>query len=72
MCHGTKFEWCSISVTTTVSPGPTFARPHEYATRFTASVAFLQKIVARAGQFSHAAMRSRAPSNSSVASAASG
>ena len=28
-CHGTKFEWCSISVTTTRSPGPTLASPQE-------------------------------------------
>ena len=56
---------------TTRSPGPTFARPHVYATRLSASVAFLQKIVQFTGQFMNAAMRSRALSNSSVASAAS-
>ena len=26
-CHGTRLEWCSICVTTTRSPAPTFARP---------------------------------------------
>ena len=28
-CQGTKFEWCSSSVTTTRSPGPRFDIPHE-------------------------------------------
>ena len=28
-CHGTKFEWCSSSLTTTTSPGPRFDNPHE-------------------------------------------
>ena len=27
-CHGTKFEWCSSSLTTTRSPGPSLERPH--------------------------------------------
>ncbi len=26
-CHGTMFEWCSISVMSTSSPAPTFSRP---------------------------------------------
>ena len=33
-CQGTKFEWCSSSVTTTTSPGPRLSSPHAYATRF--------------------------------------
>ena len=39
------FEWCSIWVMSTSSPGPTLARPQEWATRLIASVAFLVKIV---------------------------
>src|SRR6266487_2138151 len=27
-CQGTKFEWCSSSVTTATSPGPRLSRPH--------------------------------------------
>ena len=65
------FEWCSISVMSTSSPGPTFSRPHEYATRLIASVALRVKIEQAGSQFTNAAMRSRAPSNSSVASRAS-
>ena len=44
-CHGTMFEWCSISVSTTRSPAPTFCRPHVYATRLIAAVALAVKIV---------------------------
>ena len=50
-CHGTMFEWCSISEMTISSPGPTRSRGspdlarlafrNEYATRLIASVAFL-------------------------------
>ena len=29
ICHGTRLEWCSISVTTMRSPAPTLAEPHE-------------------------------------------
>ena len=46
-CHGTKFEWCSSSVTTTTSPGPRLLRPHEYATRLIASVALRTKMISR-------------------------
>ena len=41
---GTMLEWCSISVRTTLSPGPTVPR----ATRFIASVALRVKTVVRA------------------------
>jgi hypothetical protein len=70
--RGTRLEWCSISVTRTRSPARRLAAPHEYATRFSASVALRVKIVSREPQPSHAATRSRADSNASVASAASG
>ncbi len=51
-CHGTRFAWCSASVTRTSSPGPMrkrsaaapprprLALAMPYATRFSASVAF--------------------------------
>src|ERR671913_174099 len=49
-CQGTMFEWCSISVMTTSSPGPrryrgSAARPlaSVFAARFRASEAFLAK-----------------------------
>ena len=38
-CHGTRFAWCSISVSTIASPRSMFRRPHAYATRLIASVA---------------------------------
>ena len=44
-CHGTKFEWCSSSVTTTRSPGWRFQSPHAYATRLIASVALRTKMI---------------------------
>ena len=43
-CHGTKFEWCSSSVTTTTSPGPRLSKPQAYATRLIPSVALRVKI----------------------------
>ena len=46
-CHGTMLEWCSISVMTTSSPGPTCRSPGQarvFAARLSASVAFLRKI----------------------------
>ncbi len=46
-CHGTKFEWCSSSVTTTTSPGPRFDRPQAYATRLRLSVALRVKMISR-------------------------
>ena len=45
--QGTTFEWCSISVTTIRSPGERFARPQEYATRLSASVALRTKTISR-------------------------
>ena len=47
-CHGTKFEWCSSSVTTTMSPGPRLSSPQAYATRLIASVALRMKMTSRA------------------------
>jgi hypothetical protein len=62
-CQGTKFEWCSSSVTSTRSPGPRFGRPHAYATRLIPSVALRVKISSRAlGALTNRAIRSRAPS----------
>ena len=72
ICHGTMLEWCSISVSAMRSPSPTFARPHDQATRLSASVALRVKTVSPAVEPTKAAMRPRAPSKSSVASAASG
>ena len=47
-CHGTMLEWCSISVMTTSSPGPTRRSPSAHAnvlaSRLSASVMFLVKI----------------------------
>ena len=62
------FEWCSISVMSTSSPGPTLSRPQAYATRLIASVALRVKIEQVGSQLTNAAIRSRAPSNCSVAS----
>ena len=77
-CHGTRFEWCSISVTTTLSPGPirnrsapgnVVALDSEYASRFSDSEMFLVKITSsRRGALMNAATLSRAASNSVVAS----
>mmetsp|Transcript_64652 Transcript_64652/g.192632 ORF Transcript_64652/g.192632 Transcript_64652/m.192632 type:complete len:251 (-) Transcript_64652:621-1373(-) len=70
-CHGTKFEWCSISVSTTRSPGPKFEMPQLPATKLMASVAPLVKTTSLADR---APMRratlSRAASNASVARSA--
>ena len=65
------FEWCSICVRAITSPSPTLPRPHDHATRLIASVALRVKIVSPAVEPVNAAMRVRAPSNISVASAAS-
>ena len=62
ICHGTMLEWCSISVTTTRSPAPTLAEPHEYATRLIASVALRVKTVSPGAEPANAATFSRAPS----------
>ena len=68
-CHGTMLEWCSISVMTTSSPGPSSI---VRASRLSASVAFLVKITSsRDGALRNAATLSRAPSNASVDSAPS-
>ena len=47
--HGTMLAWCSMSVSSTTSPRPRFARPHVAATRLIASVAFLVKITSCSG-----------------------
>ena len=71
-CQGTKFEWCSSSVTTTTSPGPRLSSPHAYATRFSASVVWRVKITSRAeGAFRNARTFSRVPSYAAVARSAS-
>src|SRR3954470_51577 len=68
-------EWCSISVMTTSSPGPTWRSPGHaivFATRFSASVAFLVKITSsRDGALRNEATLSRACSKASVDSAPS-
>ena len=46
-CHGTTFEWCSISVSRMRSPAPTLATPQVRATRLIASVALRTKITSR-------------------------
>ena len=62
-CHGTKFEWCSSSVTSTTSPGPRLFIPQAYATMLIASVAFLVKTISRAeGTLRKRPTVSRAPS----------
>ena len=62
-CQGTKFEWCSSSVTTTTSPGPRLSRPQAYATRLIPSVALRVKITSRSlGAFRNDAIFARAPS----------
>ena len=71
-CQGTTSEWCSISVTSTRSPGFRFARPQAWVTRLSEAVALAVKIVSSRVDPSHAATLSRAPSYSSVASEASG
>ena len=61
-CHGTRLEWCSISVITIRSPGPTFAAPQLYATRLIASVALRVKIVSPGVEPANAATLARAVS----------
>ena len=66
-CQGTKFEWCSSSVTTTTSPGPRFTSPQAYATRFSPSVAPRTKTISRSeGALTNCASFWRAPSYSAV------
>ena len=74
-CHGTMLEWCSISVITISSPGPTWRSPGQAkvcAARLRASEAFLVKITSsRSGAPRNAATLSRPPSYAAVASAPS-
>ena len=71
MCHGTMLAWCSISLSTIASAGPRFEPPHERATRFMASVAFLVKTISSAlGAETNRATSARARSICSVAAAA--
>jgi hypothetical protein len=72
-CHGTMFEWCSISEITISSPGFRWNRPtpleNAYATRFSASVEFLVNTTSSAEAAPmNAATRARALSYASVAS----
>mmetsp|Transcript_13962 Transcript_13962/g.52364 ORF Transcript_13962/g.52364 Transcript_13962/m.52364 type:complete len:227 (-) Transcript_13962:686-1366(-) len=46
-CHGTRFEWCSSTLTTTSSPGFRNFTPHVYATKLIASEAFLVNTISR-------------------------
>ena len=71
ICQGTMLEWCSISVRAITSPSFTLARPHDHATRLIASVALRVNTVSPGVEPANAAIRPRAPSNISVASAAS-
>mmetsp|Transcript_72494 Transcript_72494/g.221986 ORF Transcript_72494/g.221986 Transcript_72494/m.221986 type:complete len:223 (+) Transcript_72494:442-1110(+) len=68
ICQGTRFEWCSMTVSKISSPGPTFARAHVRATRLIASVALRVKTISHgSAAFTNFATRARAPSNASVA-----
>jgi hypothetical protein len=70
-CHGTMLLWCSISETTTTSPGFS-AAPSVCAARLSASEAFLVKTISsRFGAPMNAATLSRPPSYAAVASAPS-
>ena len=67
-CQGTKFAWCSSSVTTTTSPGPRLSSPQAYATRLIASVALRVKMTSFSeGALSKLATVRRAASKPSVA-----
>ena len=74
-CHGTRFAWCSSSVTTISSPGPSTNRSDSgprpvrieelliaYATRLIPSVAFLTNTSSSGSAPTNAAMRERADS----------
>jgi hypothetical protein len=72
-CHGTMFEWCSISEITISSPGPrrnrsSFAADENAcATRLIASVEFLVNTISSADAApTNAATFARAPSYASV------
>ena len=75
-CHGTRFAWCSSSVTTMVSSAPTASEPARespstYATRLSASVAFFVNAISSFTAPTNDAIASRADSYASVASSAS-
>ena len=59
ICHGTMLEWCSISVTSTRSPGRRVRTPHAHATRLIASLAFLVRITPSRGAPTSRATASR-------------
>ncbi len=74
-CQGTRFAWCSSSVTTTSSPGPSANRSDAgsspsriealdspYATRLIPSVAFLVNTISFGPAPTNVAIRSRADS----------
>jgi hypothetical protein len=70
-CHGTMLLWCSISETTTTSPGFS-AAPSVCAARLSASEAFFVNTTSsRDGAPMNAATLSRPPSYAAVASAPS-
>ena len=71
ICHGTMFEWCSISVTSTSSPGFSSRAPQAQATRLIASLAFLANTRPSRGAPTRRATASRPASKRAVASAAS-
>ncbi len=67
-CQGTMFEWCSSSVITISSPGPSSLRAQAWATRLMASVVPRVQMISslwRAAR--NARTRSRAVSKASVA-----
>ena len=72
ICHGTMFEWCSISVIRTSSPGRRNVRPHPCAIRLIDSVVpRVNTIDSGPGAPKNRARVARAPSNRSVASSPS-
>ena len=69
ICHGTMFEWCSISEITTSSPASRNARAQACATRLIDSVVLRVKTISDAdGAPMKARTFSRTPSYWSVAS----
>mmetsp|Transcript_43754 Transcript_43754/g.126399 ORF Transcript_43754/g.126399 Transcript_43754/m.126399 type:complete len:223 (-) Transcript_43754:409-1077(-) len=68
ICHGTRFEWCSITVSTISSPARMFALAHVLATKFIASLAFRVKMISDGSAApTNLATFARAPSKASVA-----
>jgi len=47
MCHGTTLAWCSMWVSTMMSPAVRVERPQAWATRFVASVVLRVKMTSR-------------------------